>query len=304
MMILGSEPSSLSVDHRPITYGNGSDTDTDWVDETDLARIAVRAQAEWRWNCERLAAAALDRVRTIQATTKAEVFEVVAGSASYLVKVHQRPMAFLREMFALRLLGHGDARVCPALVHSDEELGLIVTEYIPDACIVADAAGFAEVFSALGRLHAEATRHCDLLREAAGDITLGAYAADFARSARFRRPDCFRAALRIMLDELGSEHVSCVVLDLKREHARRRADGSIAFCDFETFTAGLPELFDLLQALNVAIPTYRPTRHDWKLALAHYLFARDGTYCARSVDRYYRAIELTAAAFALERYLP
>jgi hypothetical protein len=297
-------PEALEAEAPPrrVIYGNGRETGTRWLARQEWAQpAAVCRERLQRWQSGPFAGSQSLEVEALQISTKAEVYLARGEQGRAVVKLHRNPAAFAREHFALTLLGAGEAAPCPRLLAADEEHCLLVMEHIPRLFRVDTPEGFRGLLEGLGRVHGVGRRERTLLLELFGQPGPEDYLATFHSSAAAVDASAYVAAMKLLAADQGPDYLPVALLDLKWGHARQREDGSLAFVDVETFSPGVPEAFDLLQALNMVSPGYLPDRQDWTAALGAYLAGRGEPWeLAARAERYHEVIRLMAVSFGLQ----
>lgn len=285
----------LEPPHRWISAGAGVHTELLAPEGVDAACDRLRDGLAG-WEMPPLHDGGPWQVVPLQVSTKAQVFVVRARGAAAVVKLHRDEESYLRELFALTLLG--EERACPELLACRDEERALVMELLERELIVDGVDALCRAARHLGRIHACGDGNQDVLDSLDGDCSLRQLHDVEARD--FADPAAFRLVVSIQMDRHGPDHVPVTVNDFKRGHARVRDDGSLAFVDLETLTTSLPAPYDLLSLLNLHATRPELSPADWRRVLDAYLGGRGARHTSEDVESELGCVWLAARSLGFE----
>ncbi|MGE7439934.1 hypothetical protein [Kitasatospora sp. NPDC001175] len=194
-------------------------------------------------------------LRLVSARYTAAVFTVHQATGPLTLKLHADPIAYAGETLAYALLT-GTATIPHLHAEGDSSLSLLL-EHLPHPTDWSDAATPAVLAERIAAVHTASLRLPQYATEAMTEFSL-AHLALAPAPAWIADATAWSDVLAAHHDAYGPALVPLGHLDLKPEHLRLRADGTVVLLDVETVRPDVTGLIDL-----VTLPAvYRQAGHE------------------------------------------
>ncbi|MFG2564685.1 hypothetical protein ACGFR6_04510 [Streptomyces sp. NPDC048567] len=226
---------------------------------TPLTTDPAHAEAQARSLIHRHHPAAPGPVRCLTARYRTAAFALGAPPRQ-LLKRHGDEAAYLGEVLAYQLL-HDEA-VLPDLHSTCDATLTLVVDFLDAGADITTEDGFGELIATVAAIHTSPARWSPATAEAMSHWQLDS-AAHAATPAWLRDPALWRRLLQLTAEAHGDDHVPLGHLDLKADHARRRADGRLALIDVETLRPDLTGIPDLITLAHLGQSEGRALSPQW-----------------------------------------